>query len=115
MPVLFEIYCGLDSQARKIDTKTIALDLALKYFPAGHSVREETGRWMATGTKYSRGTALTEKTLVISWYASDELCVNGLLDGKADDLVNKMAIEYKNLASQEAVMVTKRNVETYFL
>ena len=113
MPVLFEIYCGLDSQSSH--AKEIALDLALEYFPMGHSVREELGRWMGTGTKYSHGTALTEKTLVISWYAADESCINGLLDGQTEDRVNRMAARYKELAYQESVMVTKRDVEAYFV
>ena len=106
MTTEFKIYCGTDTNGHDVDAKQLALDLAAKYFPLGHTITEELGRWTTAD-----GTIVTEPTIVITWIASDEL----VQTSQADGTVGRVAGEYKNLAFQEAVLVTRRVIDAVFV
>ena len=102
MTTEFKIYCGTDANGHDVDARQLALDLAAKYFPLGHTITEELGRWTTAD-----GTIVTEPTIVITWIASAEL----VQTNQADGTVGRCAGEYKNLAFQEAVLVTRREID----
>ena len=104
MTIKYEIYCGLDSNGHGVDTRRLALDLALEHFPNGHSVSSQTGRWRLDST----GEVITEQTIVITWLAEP-----GQIDASAR--VGKFAKAYKDQAFQEAVMVVEIPIDACFI
>lgn len=103
MAVQFSIFCGTD--APHIDAtacEDLARNLAAEYFPAGHSVRIEDGCW-----KMQTGEVVNERTVVITWMTQDDALTNAA--------VGKMAHDYKNLARQEAVMIIRQEVDSFFI
>ncbi len=106
MTTEFKIYCGTDTNGHDVDARQLALDLAARYFPLGHTITEELGRWTTAD-----GTVVTEPTIVISWIASPEY----VQADEADGLISRVAGEYKNLAFQEAVLITRREIDAVFI
>jgi hypothetical protein len=106
MTTQFQIFCGTDTNGHDVDARQLALDLAAKYFPLGHSITEQLGRWQTAD-----GTIVTEPTIVITWIASAEL----VRTNEADGAVSRLAGEYKNLAFQEAVLVTRQELDAIFV
>jgi len=98
---VFRIYCGLDTNGADVNARELALNLAAKYFPAGHTVYDAVGRW--TGDVG----VIDEPTIVL------EVITDGLADG--DIAVAKFATEYKATANQEAVMITKKEQSCFFV
>ena len=106
MTTEFKIYCGTDTNGHDVDARQLALDLAAKHFPLGHTITEELGRWTTTN-----GAIVTEPTIVITWIASAEY----VQADEADGLISRVAGEYKDLAFQEAVLVTRREIDAIFV
>ena len=107
MTTEFKIYCGTDTNGNEgVDAKAYALNLAAEYFPLGHTITEELGRWTTAD-----GTIVTEPTIVISWIASAEQ----IQTNEAHALVSGCAAAYKNLGFQEAVLITRREVDAIFI
>ena len=106
MTTQFSIFCGTDTNGHDVDARQLALDLAAKYFPLGHSITEQIGRWQTAD-----GSIVTEPTIVITWIASAEL----VRTNEADGAVSRLAGEYKNLAFQEAVLITRQELDAVFI
>ena len=106
MTTEFKIYCGTDANGHDVDARQLALDLAARYFPLGHTITEDLGRW----TK-ADGTIVTEQTVVITWIASPEY----VQADEAEGLVSRVAGEFKNGAFQEAVLITRREIDAVFV
>lgn len=107
MSTLFQIYCGTDTNGHDdVDARAYALNLANEYFPHGHSIREESGRWQD-----AHGVMITEPTVVISWTATAEQ----VRTGEAAKRVSQCAGCYKALALQESVLITRQEVDAVFI
>ena len=128
MTIQFEIFCGTDTnghdltdergrfltpaigcapgsrQHRTACARQLALNLAAEYFPQGHTIRDEVGRWQTAD-----GRMITESTTVITWMADAGNPVD------AERRVSAVAGAYKELAFQESVMVTRREVDAVFI
>ena len=103
MAVQFSIYCGTDApHIDAVACEDLACNLAAECFPAGHSIRIEDGCW-----KMQTGEVVNERTVVITWMTEN--------DALANAKVGKLAGQYKELARQEAVMVVKREVDSFFV
>ena len=94
----FRIYCGLDTKGRLTldQARETALGLAADWFPHGHTIIEATGRWQQDNAP------VTEPTLII------EVITETVVQ---ESFVFSLAGAYKNLAFQEAVLVTKTAIE----
>ena len=102
----FSIYCGLDTNGLAVDARQLALDIAAKHFPNGHSINEIVGRWQVAD-----GSVITEQTIVITWLsdgAESQLTADR-------DRVSQCAADYKHAANQEAVMITCKEVDAVFV
>ena len=97
----FRIYCGLDTNGAEVDAKAVALDLAGKCFPLGHTVYDANGRW--TGDVG----IIDEPTIVVEYHTKQPA------DG--DIAVAKFATQYRELANQESVMITKCEQNCFFV
>lgn len=106
MTTQFSIFCGTDTNGHDVDARQLALDLAAKYFPHGHTITEQTGRWQTAD-----GSIVTEPTIVITWIASAEL----VRTSGAGSAVGRLAREYKNLAFQESVLITRQELDAFFV
>lgn len=85
------IYCGLDSQTMDTDqADQLVRDLAIKHFPNGHTIHEATGRWSGVFG------ACDEPTLIVEVWE-----VNGF----NVPAVGRFAVDFKNQAAQEAVVI----------
>ena len=104
MSIQYQIFLGTDTNGHmpEAEARQLAFDLAAQYFPHGHSIREEMGRW-----QLEDGTCVTELTVVITWISTDEQDLNG--DGRKK--VSGIAGAYKTRAHQEAVLVTEQAIE----
>ena len=125
----YEIYCGLDTNGHAITdelgrflavatdypnspghqhacARKLALDLADKHFPHGHSISEWQGRW--TGPT---GRPVSEPTMVIRWIASAEQVANG----EAHKKVSRFAGAYKDQAFQESVLITTTELDAVLI
>jgi len=98
----FRIYCGLDTKGRLTldQARETALGLACDYFPHGHTIIESTGRWQQDNAPVTEPTIIVE---VMTTYPNEEA------------KVYKMAGGYKTLAFQEAVFITKTEIEGDFV
>lgn len=101
MTVLFSIYCGTDTNGHDVNAEAIVKDLASRFFPDGHSIREESGRYLMRST----GETVDEKTLVVTWFG----------DADSSDKVYKFAIAVKNQTFQESVLVSKQHANIDFV
>ena len=106
MTTQFSIFCGTDTNGHDVDARQLALDLAAKYFPLGHSITEQTGRWQT-----ANGSSVTEPTIVITWIATpDQIATD-----EAQKMVSGCAGAYKQLAFQEAVLITRQELDAVFI
>lgn len=108
MTTEFKIYCGLDTrdQLTTDQARDTALGLAADWFPHGHTISEELGRWQDV-----KGAMVTESTVVISWTATAEQ----VRTGEASKRVSQCASSYKALAFQESVLITSQEVDAIFI
>ena len=111
MATEFKIYCGSDTNGHDVDAKQLALNLAVKFFPDGHTIGEELGRWALRDHFGPTSEIVTEKTIVISWIATDQ----EMATGSADSLVRACASAYKTAAFQQSVLVTRQTIDADFL
>ena len=95
---LISIYCGLDTNGHDdIDARAVALELAAKWLPFGHTIIEATGRWSGqVGT-------VDEPTLIIQVFAD------------RDSEARALAGEFKNRCFQESVAITRQEIEADFI
>ena len=111
------IYCGLDSihadkygkvamyDGRRRSCQELALILAAKHFPNGHTVYEANGRW--TG----QVGVIDEPTIVV-----EVLCSSNEFERKQHHhAVQMFAGAYKDHAYQESVMVTSQEIDAWFV
>lgn len=102
----FIFYLGTDTNGHdEVDGIKLAYELAGKYFPHGHSIREEEGRWMG-----EQG-AVTELTVIVTWLAEADL----VQTGEADRRASRFAKAYKDGAFQEAVLVEQQTVNAFLV
>ena len=102
---LTKIYCGLDTNGHDVDAHKLALELAAKYFPNGHTVYEANGRW--TGEVG----VINEPTIVVEvMCSSDEIERD-----QHHHSVQMFAGDYKDLAKQESVLVTSQDIDAWFV
>ena len=108
MTTEFKIYCGLDTRGQLTteQARETALGLAADWFPHGHTISEELGRWQD-----AHGAMITESTIVISWTATAEQ----VRTGEASKRVSQCAGSYKALALQESVLITSQEVDAVFI
>ena len=108
MTASYQVYIGTDTrrQLSLEEVRQVIFDEALIAFPQGHSIREEMGRY-----RHADGHAITERTVVVSWTASDEQ----VRTGEAQTRVGKFAWSCKNRCKQESVMVEKSVVDCVFV
>ena len=107
MSTEFKIYCGTDTNGHEgVDAKSYALNLAAEYFPHGHTITEELGRW-TTGN----GEIVTELTVVIAWIADAEQ----VRTNEAHSRVSRCASDFKFFCYQESVLVTRRELDAVYL
>ena len=108
MTTEFKIYCGTDARGNLTanEARETALGLAADWFPHGHTISEELGRWQD-----AQGAMITETTIVISWTATAEQ----VRTGEAAKRVSQCAGSYKALAMQESVLITSQKVEAVFV
>ena len=103
MAVQFSVFCGTDAPNLTPDQcEELARNLAAEYFPAGHSVRIEDGCW-----KMQTGDVVKERTVVITWLTESDALTNAK--------VGKLAHQFKNEAQQEAVLVIRQEVDSFFI
>ena len=104
----FQVYIGTDTRGRLplAEVRQAIFDQAVDAFPHGHSIREEMGRW-----QHSDGNVVTERTIVVSWMASDE----DLISGKAWNRVSGFAGRCKALCLQESVMIEEAKLTSIIL
>ena len=95
------IYCGLNSQVMDNDqADQLVRDLAIKHFPNGHTIHEATGRWAGAFG------ACDELTLIVEvWEVS----------GFNVPAVGRFAMDYKDQAAQEAVVILTMQCESVVL
>lgn len=84
------------------ECEQLARNLAADYFPDGHSVRIEDGCW-----RMRTGEIVNERTVVITWLTESDALTNAK--------VGKLAHQFKNEARQEAVLVTRQEVDSFFI
>ena len=108
MTTEFKIYCGTDAcgQLTADQARETALGLAADWFPHGHTISEELGRWQD-----AKGVMITESTIVIGWIATAEQ----VRTGEAAKRVSQCAGAYKALALQESVLITSQEVDAIFV
>ena len=99
--IRFTFYLGTDTNGRVIDAESVALRLAAEHFPMGHSIGEEIGRWMT-----EQG-LVTEKSIVVTY-----LCE---ASKESETRASRFAGAYKEQAFQEAVLVTREEVDGFFV
>jgi len=99
---IFRVYLGLDTKGQLTldQARETALGLASDYFPHGHTIIEATGRWQQDNAPVTEPTIIVE---VMTTYPSEESKVYSLASG------------YKALAFQEAVFITKTEIEGDFV
>ena len=103
MASVFSVYCGLDTNGHDVDSEAIFYELAADFFPHGHSVREEVGRWL------SQHGPVTERTLVLT------IMADGATYKEVHEKVGRFAGAYKIKAYQEAVLITEHAIDAVFI
>ena len=90
---------------RRRSCQELALILAAKHFPVGHTVYEANGRWMG------KVGVIDEPTIVV-----EVLCSSCEIErNEHHHAVQMFAGEYKDLAKQESVMVTSQEIDAWFV
>jgi len=113
MTVQFSVYCGLDTNGHdEVDARQTVLDLALKYFPDGHSISEHTGRWARRDSYGPTSDVITEQTLVVDWIYSP---VSTMSLAHARNLVSRFAGAYKEACFQESVLLVEMPIDATLL
>ena len=103
----FKFFFGTDTNGNEgVYAKAYALNLAAEYFPSGHTITEGLGRW-----KTSSGLIVTEPSIVVSWIASME----EVQTGEAEAKISHFAADFKFWCYQEAVLVTRQEVDAVFI
>lgn len=99
MTIRYTFYCGTDTNGHQSATEArqLVLELACAFFPNGHSVREEQGRWQS-----SEG-PVDESTMVVTWCCSE--------GPEHQRTASNFAATYKDMAWQESVMIVKETVD----
>ena len=105
MEIKFEISCGLDTNGHDVDANAIARDLAAKVFPDGHTIIEAQGRYLMRET----GQVVDEPTLIVVWLAAV-----GPDMSEANARVGRFVSQFKELAFQESVLVTRSEIDAVF-
>lgn len=112
MTTEFKIFCGLDTNGHdEVDARALVEKLALKHFPEGHSIAEETGRWALRDSQGPTPNVVTETTLVVTWISSEVYRTAK----EAELLVGRFAGAYKAKAFQESVLITRREIDCFFI
>lgn len=102
---LVNIFCGLDTNGADVDAKQIALNLAGKHFPTGHTVFDTLGRYSG------QVGIIDEPSICIQVLSpSDEISRNEL-----NHAVNLFCDAYKFDANQESVLVTWQEIQAAFV
>ena len=107
MTTKYEIHMGCDCP--HIDQEAaedLARHLCADAFPHGHTIRVDQGCW-----QMQDGSVVHENTVVCTWLATDQQKANGEAHAK----VNRLAAQYKDLARQQACMVTTQEVFSVFV
>jgi len=87
------IYCGLYANGLYPDqADQLARDLAMAHFPNGHTIYEAEGRWAGINVECNEPTLIIEVWEVAGFDTPD---------------VIGLAADYKELASQESVVILK--------
>ena len=91
------IYCGLQAPDLTVDqAEQLVRDLAMAHFPNGHTVYEAEGRWKGLMVECN------ERTLIVEvWEVA----------GFGSPSYGDFAIDYKELARQESVVVISSPAE----
>lgn len=97
MTIQFNFYLGTDTNGADVDAKQLALNLAAKYFPNGHTVSDTLGRW--TGDVG----VIDEATIVVTW-------ITELAESSSKTTAKSFANEYKLQANQESVLITAQKI-----
>ena len=99
---LFRVYLGLDTKGRLTldQARETALGLACDWFPHGHTIIEATGRWQQDNAP------VTEPTIIVEVMTENTT---------QEAFVYSLAAGYKALAFQEAVFITKTEIEGDFV
>jgi hypothetical protein len=122
MSTVYTISCGLDCPNVKpvrmsvAEARQLVLDLALRAFPYGHTIREVTGRWQEEEPRLSPGSnvyssTVTEPTVEVVWAAGDDQVASG----EAHRRVSQLAAAYKEQACQEAVLITAQKLDSWMV
>ena len=97
----FKVYLGLDTNGHNVEGHVVALDLAAKFFPNGHTVVNANGRWTgAVGV-------IDEPTLIV------EVITDNV--SECEPIVRNFAGAYKIAAYQESVLITKTEINADFV
>ena len=95
------IFCGLQSsQLDEAQTETLVRDLAMKHFANGHTIYEAEGRWQGVMTHF------IERTLIVEVWE---------MSGFGQPAIGKFALDYKNGAFQESVVIISTEAEAIVL
>jgi hypothetical protein len=99
---VFRAYCGLNGphgdDGRETEREAIVVELCQKWFPNGVTTYDAVGLWKGNNQ---------ERTIVVEVITD---CAN-----RDHDLMRRLAAEYKMLANQEAVMITRQEIEADFV
>lgn len=107
MTVRYSFFCGLDTNGHDVNARAIVEDLAAQFFPDGHSIREERGRYLMRTT----GEVINEDTLVVTWFCTDQQ----KLIGEGHTKAASFAAAVKDQCYQESVLVVTEHVDAVFV
>ncbi len=97
MTIQFNFFLGTDTNGADVNAKQLALDLAAKYFPNGHTVSDTLGRWIG------QVGVINEATIVVTWLTE-------LPPATCKITAKDFAEAYKQQANQEAVLFTQQEI-----
>jgi len=95
------IFCGLQSsQLDEAQAEILVRDLAMKHFANGHTIYEAEGRWKGALTECN------ERTLILEvWEVA----------GFGQPAIGRFALDYKDGAFQESVVIISTEAEAVVL
>ena len=102
MTTQINFFLGTDTNGADVNAKQLALDLAGKFFPNGHTVSDTLGRW--TG----QVGVIDEPTIVVTW-------ITELPESDCKIVAQHFSSEYKLQANQEAVLFTVQKIEACYV
>lgn len=97
MTIQFNFFLGTDTNGADVNAKQLALDLAAKYFPNGHTVSDTLGRWIG------QVGVINEATIVVTW-------LTDLPPAICNITAKDFSEAYKQQANQEAVLFTQQEI-----